>query len=159
MHRGFHRDQNRLNKSPLSRSSSRSKSLSAFACMEYKPCFQFARRDRAKPSGVRGPVLAPPCIRQRPLRIAGAGLTVTEPWLAHGDITRLWILQFLKGGARHGILFRIRLRVALPYRAATGSCRFPSSCSQPQLLRQQMPGLGARPPLCVENPWVGDQEA
>jgi len=45
---------------------------SAFAFAEYKPCFQFARRDRAKPSGVRGPVLAPPCIRQRPLRIAGA---------------------------------------------------------------------------------------
>jgi hypothetical protein len=45
---------------------------SAFASKEYKPCFQRARRDRARPSEVRGPVLAPPCIRQRPLRIAGA---------------------------------------------------------------------------------------
>src|SRR5947207_1036107 len=42
------------------------------AVAEYEPCFQFARRDRAKPSGVRGPVLAPPCIRQRPLDIPGA---------------------------------------------------------------------------------------
>jgi hypothetical protein len=69
---GFHRDQNRLSKSPLSWSIWRSQSLSAFACTEYKPCFQFARLDRANPSGVRGPVLAPPCIRQRPLRIADA---------------------------------------------------------------------------------------
>src|SRR5271166_4777847 len=35
------------------------------------PCFQLARLERAKPALVRGPVLAPPCIRQRPLRIAG----------------------------------------------------------------------------------------
>src|ERR1019366_616610 len=72
MHHGFHRDKTRPSKSSLSWSSRRSRSLSAFACMEYKPCFQFARLDRAKPLGVRGPMLAPPCIRQRPLRMARA---------------------------------------------------------------------------------------
>jgi len=39
--------------------------------MLQKPCFQRARGDRAKPSAVRGPVLSPPCIRQRPFLIAG----------------------------------------------------------------------------------------
>jgi hypothetical protein len=39
---------------------------------ENSPCFQFALCERAKPSGVFGPVLTPPCIRQRPFRIAGA---------------------------------------------------------------------------------------
>jgi len=38
---------------------------------ERAPCRQPARRLRARPSAVRGPVLAPPCIRQRPLRMAG----------------------------------------------------------------------------------------
>src|ERR1700733_824902 len=45
---------------------------SAFASAEYSPLFQFALRDRANPSGVLGPVLGPPCIRQRPFGMAGA---------------------------------------------------------------------------------------
>jgi hypothetical protein len=61
-------------------------------------------------------------------------------------ITRSWVLPFLKGGARHGILFRIRLRVALPYRAATGSCRFPSWCFQSQSLRQRQSLLMLKEP-------------
>jgi hypothetical protein len=32
---------------------------------ENRPCFQRARRLRSRPSGVRGPVLRPPCMRQR----------------------------------------------------------------------------------------------
>jgi hypothetical protein len=36
----------------------------AFAPAEWRPCFQFARRQRSRHSGVRGPVGAPPCIRQ-----------------------------------------------------------------------------------------------
>src|SRR5438132_11779999 len=35
------------------------------------PCFQLARRVHASPCGVRGPVLAPPCILQRPFFITG----------------------------------------------------------------------------------------
>ena len=42
------------------------------AAAENAPCFQFARLLRSSPSAVRGPVLAPPCIRHRPLAIAGA---------------------------------------------------------------------------------------
>ena len=38
---------------------------------ERAPCFQRARRLRASPAGVRGPVLRPPCIRQRPFGMAG----------------------------------------------------------------------------------------
>ena len=37
-----------------------------------KPVRVRAARSLAKPSGVRGPVLGPPCIRQRPFGIAGA---------------------------------------------------------------------------------------
>jgi hypothetical protein len=37
----------------------------------YRPCFHRALRLRSKPSGVRGPVLGPPCILHRPLAIAG----------------------------------------------------------------------------------------
>jgi len=44
---------------------------SARARAEYRPCFQRERREFSKPSSVRGPVLAPPCIRQRPFRMAG----------------------------------------------------------------------------------------
>lgn len=33
--------------------------------------FKRALRERSKPSSVRGPVLKPPCVRHRPLRIAG----------------------------------------------------------------------------------------
>jgi hypothetical protein len=47
------------------------------------PCFQAARLDLANPSGVRGPVLAPPCMRHRPFLIAadlqGASLRVRAP--------------------------------------------------------------------------------
>jgi len=38
---------------------------------EYRPCFQFAFLDRSRPSGVRGPVLLPPCILHLPFFIAG----------------------------------------------------------------------------------------
>jgi hypothetical protein len=66
------RNQSRRSRSLLSSSRQRKKRCCAFASVEYKPCFQFARRDRARPFRVRGPVLAPPCIRQRPLCMAGA---------------------------------------------------------------------------------------
>jgi len=49
----------------------RNSSASIFAFAEYRPCFQLARLERAKPLFVRGPVLVPPCIRQRPLGRAG----------------------------------------------------------------------------------------
>ena len=54
------------------RSSCRKWFASRFASVENPPCFQLARIERAKPSGVRGPVLAPPCIRHRPFGMAGA---------------------------------------------------------------------------------------
>jgi hypothetical protein len=63
---------NRVSSSRLFRISSRMRFCSALPSEEYSPCFQRERRDLAKPSGVRGPVLAPPCIRHRPLRMAGA---------------------------------------------------------------------------------------
>ena len=50
----------------------RSALCSVFASTEYLPVFQFALRDLANPSGVFGPVLGPPSIRQRPFGIAGA---------------------------------------------------------------------------------------
>lgn len=50
--------------SPRSRDTSRISAL-------HWPCFQPARRDRSNPSGVRGPVLLPPCSLHRPLGIAG----------------------------------------------------------------------------------------
>ena len=62
---------NRFNSSRLSRMSSFVRFRSAMASTEYNPCFQRARRDLASPSGVRGPVLPPPCIRHRPLGNAG----------------------------------------------------------------------------------------
>ena len=43
----------------------------ALVSCEYAPCFQRARRLRSSLSGVRGPVLMPPCIRHRPFLIAG----------------------------------------------------------------------------------------
>src|ERR1035441_5825860 len=58
--------------SRLCRMRSRTRFRSALFSAEYSPCFQRERRDLARPSGVRGPVLAPPCIRHRPLRVAGA---------------------------------------------------------------------------------------
>ena len=45
---------------------------SAYVSLDRKPCFQLAKPQRSRPSEVRGPVLLPPCIRQRPLAIAGA---------------------------------------------------------------------------------------
>ncbi len=45
--------------------------LSLIASADRRPCVQFARRHRSKPSTVRGPVLAPPCIRQRPFAMPG----------------------------------------------------------------------------------------
>jgi len=73
---------NRFSSSRLSRTSSRTRFCSALPSEEYSPCFQRERRDLAKPSGVRGPVLAPPCIRHRPLRIAGARHAVPRRVLA-----------------------------------------------------------------------------
>ncbi len=49
----------------LSPSSCRIDRLAALASAEYKPCFQFPRRARSSPAGVRGPVDLPPCNRQR----------------------------------------------------------------------------------------------
>jgi hypothetical protein len=55
---------------------------------EYRPCFRFARRHFSNPSGVFGPVLAPPCIRHRvyahafSLHIAGARQGAPERALA-----------------------------------------------------------------------------
>jgi hypothetical protein len=55
-----------------SRSNCRTCLASRSAAAEYKPCFQLARLERASPSAVRGPVLAPPCRRHRRLsRMAG----------------------------------------------------------------------------------------
>jgi hypothetical protein len=51
-------------------SSSRTRFCSATASAEYCPCFQRDRRDRARPSAVRGPVLAPPYIRHRKISAA-----------------------------------------------------------------------------------------
>ena len=65
-----------------SRQSRRYPCCSAFALEERRPCFQFALRARSKPSGVLGPVLAPPCIRQRPFRMAGPSQGVPRRVLA-----------------------------------------------------------------------------
>jgi hypothetical protein len=43
-----------------------------FSCGGDRPFFQRARRERASPSRVRGPVLDPPCMRHLPLAMAGA---------------------------------------------------------------------------------------
>jgi hypothetical protein len=55
----------------MCRRSARNSRLSSIAFALYRPCFHRALRLRSKPSGVRGPVLGPPCIRQRPFGIAG----------------------------------------------------------------------------------------
>jgi hypothetical protein len=60
------RDHNCFMSSRLCRISSRTRLCSALLSEEYSPCFQRERRDLARPSGVSGPVLAPPCIRHRP---------------------------------------------------------------------------------------------
>jgi hypothetical protein len=54
-----------------SRVASRALRRSSIAWALLRPCFHRALRDRSSPSGVLGPVLSPPCIRQRPLGIAG----------------------------------------------------------------------------------------
>jgi len=46
-------------------------------------CLVFAARSRSRLSRVRGPVLLPPCIRQRPFRMAGE---------RHGQPARGWAL-------------------------------------------------------------------
>lgn len=62
---------NRFNSSRLCRISLRARFCSARCSAEYRPCFQRSPRDLASPSGVRGPVLAPPCLQHLPWRIAG----------------------------------------------------------------------------------------
>jgi hypothetical protein len=78
----------RFNSSRLCRSRSRTSFCSARASAEYSPCFQRARRDRASPSGVRGPVLAPPCMRHRPFAIARAHRSCTGRLLAPASYRR-----------------------------------------------------------------------
>jgi hypothetical protein len=63
-------------------SSSRTRFCSARAAAEYCPCFQRACLDRSSPSAVRGPVLAPPCMRHLPLAIAGERHAVPRRVLA-----------------------------------------------------------------------------
>jgi len=48
----------------------RRRDRSALASHEKCPCFQFARLLRSRPSGVRGPVLLPPCTLHRPFGMA-----------------------------------------------------------------------------------------
>src|SRR5215470_7862744 len=55
----------------MRRSWARAARRRAVTSAERAPCFQRARRLRARPAGVRGPVLRPPWRRQRPLHIAG----------------------------------------------------------------------------------------
>ena len=71
------------------RSRARAAQRKALTSAEQTPCFQRARRLRANPSGVRGPVLRPPCRRQRPLGMAG--------W-RHSPPQRVWAPQ--RGAAR-----------------------------------------------------------
>lgn len=61
----------RCTNSEASRSRARYCCRSSLAAAEYWPCFVTARRMRAIPLAVFGPVLSPPWIRQRPLAIAG----------------------------------------------------------------------------------------
>jgi hypothetical protein len=56
---------------------------------ERAPWVRRARRQRSRPAAVRGPVLIPPCSRQRPLAMAGWR---QEPWI------RVWAQQ--RGAAR-----------------------------------------------------------
>jgi hypothetical protein len=79
-------------KTPVIRSTQRaafSTRRSIFACMEYAPVFQLALRDRSNPSELRGPVLAPPCILQRPFGMAGLLQDVPSRVLAPHRIARL----------------------------------------------------------------------
>jgi hypothetical protein len=57
--------------SRIARTISRASRRRLMASALYRPCFQLAFRERSLPYGVRGPVDEPPCIRQRPLAIAG----------------------------------------------------------------------------------------
>jgi hypothetical protein len=61
----------RCTNSEASRSRARYCCRSSFAAAEYWPCFVTARRMRAIPLAVFGPVLSPPWIRQRPFAMAG----------------------------------------------------------------------------------------
>ena len=58
-------------RSPVCRSNTRTSARSFFAAAEQYPCFVTARLTRSIPSGVRGPVERPPCMRHRPFGIAG----------------------------------------------------------------------------------------
>ena len=64
------------------RDRSRKNRRRAIASLVNLPCRRFARRERSFPSGVRGPVLFPPCRRQRPFFIAGAWQGVPRRVLA-----------------------------------------------------------------------------
>ncbi len=65
---------------------------SATASAERLPCLQFALRQRSRPSGVRGPVLLPPCIRQRPFGIPGPKQGVPRRVLAPHRGVACWPL-------------------------------------------------------------------
>jgi len=62
---------NRLKSLRISRKKVRNIRRCSRASAEYWPCFQLASRHRSSPSGVLGPVDAPPCIRHRPFGMAG----------------------------------------------------------------------------------------
>ncbi len=105
--------------SRLSAISCRTNFLSALASAEYSPCLKLAFLDRSSPSGVRGPVLLPPCMRQLPFCIAAARQSDPERVLAPhlGAFMGLpWILPF-------------RSRVGVTVLVAWGSFRIFFFCS------------------------------
>ena len=58
----------------MSRNWTKAARISCFMAMcaaDRRPCVRGAFRARSRPSGVRAPVLAPPCIRHLPFGIAG----------------------------------------------------------------------------------------
>ena len=96
---------------------SRARRRSARAAREYRPCFQRAPRLRSSPSAVRGPVLRPPCIRQRAEpRTAGA---------RHGWPPRVRAFAPQRGardGSPQALPFR---RLFLPFQKLTCSAASP----------------------------------
>jgi hypothetical protein len=76
----------------------------------YFPCVVFAAASLARPSGVRGPVLFPPCDQHRPFAIAGA-------WQAQ-PVVRAFAPQ---RGARLGLPRGLPLRSG-PSRRCAGAC-------------------------------------
>lgn len=112
--------------SSSARSALQRRRFSARSCRtsrEYTPCLHRARWLRPKPSGVRGPVLFPPCRRQRRrLRIAGQRQPVPRRVLApHRGAVE---------GSPRGFPFR----------------RGPRSRSMGSIRRFPLPPPGARPP-------------